>query len=638
MRIILSLTLYQNAVISKTAENLCRSDLTFAFRVTACHTGGILKDMNIEGLAVHSLANELDHQLAGGRIMKIFQPTRFLFMFKIRLPENEITLAISMEPADPRVHTTIETRENPIEPSSLCMYLRKHLVDGRIASVTQQAGLDRVLHIQIDLREGQGRILTRTLTLELAGKNSNLILTENGVIMDALRRVGFNTSRVRQIVPGGPYIAPPTKPRLNPMESEAEEVTGAMSSLLDLSAAKALMSVVDGIGPLGVKEVLFRSGVNEKTIVRALSPEQWKKISLELRLFVEPMKTFPTTAFVAMDSVRRLIAVANFEPRHLAAPILEHFSSLNAAISFAASLSAAPKTTLQNDTIRRVNSELDKLERKLELLKHEWSESQNADLFRRQADLLMANLQLLTPSLKQICVFDVFCESDCETGSIIQPTLEIILYPALSPMENIQRYYKKYSRAKRAQELIHIQINQCKEDIQYLEGIQLSLGELVSGQETQEIIQELAASGYIQAGRPPRSLSKPSEPRKLTLESGATIYIGRNNRQNDHVTFKLAQPRDLWFHTKDIPGSHVLLRSNGNSPLATDNEKAAMLAAWFSKARHSANVPVDFTERRHVKKPSGAKPGFVIYEKQKTVWVTTDATTIAELLLEKISR
>lgn len=594
--------------------------------------------MNIEGLAVHSLANELDHQLTGGRIMKIFQPTRFLFMIKIRLPEKEITLAISMDPTDPRVHTTTESRENPIEPTSLCMYMRKHLIDGRIASVTQQTGLDRVLHIQIDLREGQGRILTRTLTLELAGKNSNLILTENGVIMDALRRVGFNTSRVRQIVPGGPYIPPPAKPRLDPLEIEAEEIIETMARLADLTVGKALMSVVDGIGPLGVKEVLHRAGINEKDFAGSLSLEQLEKMSTELRLFVEPMRRVPCPAFVAMDSVRRLIAIANFEPRHLAAPVLQQFSSLNEAISFSASLSAAPKTTLQNDITRRVRTELDKLERKLELLKHEWSESQNADLFRRQADLLMASLQLLTPSLKQILVPDVFHESDGGTDSDLQPTVEISLDPALSPMENIQRYYKKYSRAKRAQELIHIQINQCREDIQYLEGIQLFLGELVSGQEIQEIIQELATGGYIPAGRPPRSLSKPSEPRKVLLESGAIVYIGRNNRQNDHVTFKLGQPRDLWFHTKDIPGSHVLLRSNGNAPLAADNEKAALLAAWFSKARHSANVPVDFTERRHVKKPSGAKQGFVIYEKQKTVWVTTDATTISDLLQEKISR
>jgi predicted ribosome quality control (RQC) complex YloA/Tae2 family protein len=283
---------------------------------------------------------------------------------------------------------------------------------------------------------------------------------------------------------------------------------------------------------------------------------------------------------------------------------------------------------------------MEKLERKLELLKHEWSESQNADSFRRQADLLMASLHLMTSGQKQIIVPDFFHEPATETETRLNAGyyVEIMLDPALSPMDNIQRYYKKYSRAKRAQELIQIQINQCTEDIHYLEGILLFLGDIVSGQEMQEIIQELATGGYLQTVRQSRSLTKPSEPRKVMLDSGAVLFIGRNNRQNDLVTFKIAQPRDLWFHTKDIPGSHVLLRSSGTAVLSGDIEKAALLAAWFSKARHSANVPVDYTERRHVKKPSGAKPGFVIYEKQKTVWVTTDANIINGFLPEKISQ
>ncbi len=591
--------------------------------------------MNIEGLAVYSLANELDQTLAGGRIIKIFQPTRFLFVIKIRLSENEISLAISMDPADPRVHTTTETRENPMEPSSLCMYLRKHLIDGRIASVTQQAGLDRVLHIQIDLREGQGRILTRTLSLELAGKNSNLILVENGIIMDALRRVGFNTSRVRQIIPGGPYFPPPANKRLNPLETDATEIVQAMLTTPELPIAKALMAVVDGIGPLGVKEIVFRAGLSEKNTPGDLTPSQRKTLSMALADFVRPMLTVPTSSFVATDSTHHLLAVANFEPRHLAAPMIKQYSSMNTAIAFSASLSAAPKTSRQNDTARRVRTELDKLERKRELLKQEWAESQNAEDFRHLADLLMASLHLLKTGQKQVLVPDAFCESATDA----ERTLEIILDPSLSPMENIQRYYKKYSRAKRAQELIKIQIDQCREDIQYLEGIQLSLADIASSLEVQEIIQELAAGGYIQrAGRPPRSLARPSEPRKVTIDTESVIFIGRNNRQNDHVTFKLAQPRDLWFHTKDIPGSHVLLRSGGAAPQPAAITKAAMLAAWFSKARHSAKVPVDFTERRYVKKPSGAKPGYVIYEKQKTLWVTTDADNIAELLQEKINR
>ena len=184
--------------------------------------------------------------------------------------------------------------------------------------------------------------------------------------------------------------------------------------------------------------------------------------------------------------------------------------------------------------------------------------------------------------------------------------------------------------------MIQNQIIQCREDHLYLESIALSLNESISRQEILEIIQELIESGYMQSAGRPRPFSKPSEPRRISLPSGSVIFIGRNNRQNDIVTFKTAQPRDLWFHTKDIPGSHVILRSSGPSPLQPDIEKAAHLAAWFSKARESANVPVDYTERRFVKKPSGAKPGFVIYERQKTLWVTPETSVVSGLLQENV--
>ncbi len=584
--------------------------------------------MNIEGLAIHSLANELNNELSGGRIMRISQPTRFLFVLRIRLTEKEIALAISIDPADPRVHFTRESRENPLEPSSLCMLLRKQLTDGRIAAVTQQAGLDRVLHFDVDLREGQGRIDTKTLTVELAGKNSNLILANNGLIVDAARRVGFNTSRVRQIVPGIPYLPPPPRNRHDPMQESPEQIVAAIAQQTELALGKALMATVEGIGPLAVSEILFRAGLDAKKPTSSLNSDDIVELTAALASLLTPMHSSPTASFVALDATNRLLAVANFEPRHLSAACLKNYESLNQAIEYASSLAAAPKTNLHQDIAKRVRTELDKLERKNLLLDNEWNESQHADVFRQQADLLMTNLHLLKQGMTAIQIADSYSAAENAAAA----TLEIALDPALSPMQNIQRYYKKYSRAKRAQELIQIQIEQCRQDILYLEGIALSLTDVITNLEVQEIIQELSESGYMPPTPRSRQNAKPSEPRKVQLASGAVILVGRNNRQNDLVTFKHAQPRDLWFHTKDIPGSHVVLRSQGASPQLADIEKAAHLAAWFSKARNSANIPVDYTERRYVKKPSGAKPGFVIYEKQKTLRMTPSETEINELL------
>ena len=589
--------------------------------------------MNIEGLSIHTLATELNQELAGGRIVKILQPTRYLFVLKVRQTDQELALLISIDPGDPRVHLTLESRENPPEPSSLCMLLRKHLLDGRIASVTQQSGLDRVLHIAVDIRGGQGKIDTKTLTVELAGKNSNLIFCFDGIILDAARRIGYNTSRIRQIVPGIAYVPPPILPRLNPLQSSPPEILAALSLLPDQPLSKSLMSTMEGIGPLGKAEILFRAGLKGTLSFDQLDEQAKNSLSDALHSFMAPYLISPTPAYVALDSSGQLLAVATFDPTHLHASSLRTYPSLNEALAFASTLSAAPRTSMHQDTVRRVKTELEKALRKLGLLTKELADSQNAAEYRQYADLLMGSLHLMTPGQHKIEVPDLYSGTADETTVSL---VEIPLDPALGPMANVQRYYKKYSRAKRAQELIQQQIIQCREDILYLESIALSLNDSISRQETLEIIQELIESGYMPATGRPRSFSKPSEPRKIALSSGSVIFVGRNNRQNDIVTFKTAQPRDLWFHTKDIPGSHVILRSAGGSPSLPDMEKAAHLAAWFSKARESANVPVDYTERRFVKKPSGAKPGFVIYEKQKTLWMTPEASIVSGLLQEDV--
>ena len=593
----------------------------------------ILNSMNIEGLSIHTLATELNQELAGGRIVKILQPTRYLFVLKIRQTDQELALLISIDPGDPRVHLTRESRENPPEPSSLCMLLRKHLLDGRIASVTQQSGLDRVLHIAVDIRGGQGKIDTKTLTVELAGKNSNLIFCFDGIILDAARRIGYNTSRIRQIVPGIAYVPPPILSRLNPLQSSPPEILAALSLLPDQPLSKSLMATMEGIGPLGKAEILFRSGLKGTLSFEQLDEQAKNSLSDALHSFMAPYLISPTPAYVALDSSGQLLAVATFDPTHLHASSLRTYPSLNEALAFASTLSAAPRTSMHQDTVRRVKTELEKALRKLGLLTNELADSQNAAEYRQYADLLMGSLHLMTPGQHKIEVPDLYSGTADETTVSL---VEIPLDPALGPMANVQRYYKKYSRAKRAQELIQQQIIQCREDILYLESIALSLNDSISRQETLEIIQELIESGYMPATGRPRSFSKPSEPRKIALSSGSVIFVGRNNRQNDIVTFKTAQPRDLWFHTKDIPGSHVILRSAGGSPSLPDMEKAAHLAAWFSKARESANVPVDYTERRFVKKPSGAKPGFVIYEKQKTLWMTPEASIVSSLLQEDV--
>jgi len=283
------------------------------------------------------------------------------------------------------------------------------------------------------------------------------------------------------------------------MQESPEQIVAAIAQQTEHALGKALMATVEGIGPLAVSEILFRAGLDAKKPTSSLTVDDLATLTAALASLLTPMHSSPTLSFVALDATNRLLAVANFEPRHLSAACLKNFASLNRAIEYASSLAAAPKTNLHQDIAKRVRTELDKLERKNLLLDNEWNESQHADVFRQQADLLMTNLHLLKQGMTAIQIADSYSAAESAAAA----TLEIALDPALSPMQNIQRYYKKYSRAKRAQELIQIQIEQCRQDILYLEGIALSLTDVITNLEVQEIIQELSESERLYAAHAP---------------------------------------------------------------------------------------------------------------------------------------
>ena len=576
---------------------------------------------------MHVLARELNLLLAGSRITRVLQPTRNIFVLQLRQPQQDYSLLVSVDPGDPRVHITTDSRENPLEPSSFCMLLRKHLIDGRVAGVFL-AGLDRVLHIPVDIRGNQNRIDTKTLTVELTGKNSNLIFSANGLIVDALRRVGYNTSRVRQILPGIPYVGPPASDRLSPLCVSPVDIIEAVRQNPAALLSKALQTHLEGVGRQTVDELMFQASIPERARIEELEPAQWHLLLVVLESFQASLQNDITETSVALTEDGKLLAVSPFPLRQFPTAKLQKFSSMSAAISFAASLAKAPKAIGHQDLIKRMRTESEKLQRKELFLKQELADSNQADIYRRNADLLMACLCDIPFGATNVTLSNLFSPDETNIISLV----EISLDPLLSPLENAQRYYKKYARAKRAQALIEEQMHQCRHELDYIEGILLQLEESATNQELLEITHELSTAGYIRTASKVRLSARPSEPRKSLSPSGAVILVGRNNRQNDTITFKMAQPRDLWFHTKDIPGSHVILKPGNPAQLEADMEKAAQLAAWFSKARTSSNVPVDYTERRHVKKPSGAKPGFVIYEKQKTLWVTPDEATVKKLV------
>lgn len=582
--------------------------------------------MNLDGLSLSPLVAELNARLAGARVDKISQPDNYTLLIWLRQPGEDVPLLISANPEYPRIHLAAAIPENPPVPSAFCMLLRKHLEDGRIAKVEQQ-GLDRVVTIHIDIRGERGRIVTKQLVLEIMGKHSNIILVQDGLITDAIKRVGYNISRFRQVLPHQPYLPPPGQARIDLTTVPAQEFVQTMrSQAIHLSLAKAIVETAMGIGPLSAKEMAWRAGLPVDMPSASLDDADAAALSEAITGIITPLsqsETEPTIVLTAAQN--KLAGIAAFRLEHLSALPATRFPTMSAAVEFAASFKSIPENPIKTVYQKLVSGELNRLRRKEQTLTTELAAAEKADTYRQNGDILMANIYAIESGAELVSLPNLYADNpEAEL-------LEIPLDPRLSALENAQRFYAKYNKLKRALDSLAIQLQECGEEIRYLESIAVSLEYAAGTREIEEIGQELVLAGYIKQ-KTKRRQDAPAAPLSATTPDGLPLLIGKNNRQNDLVTFKQSQPDDLWFHTKDIPGSHVILRCAGLEPSAAALNAAATLAAHFSKARQSANVPVDYTRRRYVKKPAGSKPGFVIYDRQKTLYVTPDEETVQQLL------
>lgn len=581
--------------------------------------------MSLDGLSFSALVAELSAKLVGGRVEKIFQPDKYTLLLWIRQVHETHKLLISATPSHPHLFISSLPPENPSTPPSFCMLLRKHLEDGRVASV-EQHDLDRIVTVDIDVRGEKGLIVTKRLIIELMGKHSNIIFVQDSIIVDAIKRVPFSISRYRQILPGKMYTLPPGQGRLNLLNTSPEIFIQTLFSSSQPLLLKALIATSMGMGPITGKEILWRAGLPDTIFLAALDENDKKELYSAFVSVIQPFLSNTLIPTVVVDTENRLMGIAAFPLEHLSNHSLTHtFATMSAAIEFSASLSPSIRhTPEQTILLKLISEEIARLSRKHTLLTQELTNALQAELYRQWGDILMTNLYAIPAEAASINLPDLYSENQ-------DTMITIDLDSRLSPTENAQAYYAKYTKQKRAQESIKIQLLQCIDEQKYLESILIALEQAETNPEINEIRQELVAGGYIKEKGKRTSLPS-ATPIKITTPEGFTILIGKNNRQNDFVTFKQAQADDLWFHTKDIPGSHVILRTNGTAPPDSVLQTAAHFAAYFSKSRNSSNVPVDFTKRRYVKKPSGSKPGFVIYDRQQTVYITPNESLVKALI------
>ena len=575
--------------------------------------------MNLEGITLKLVTDNLNRELLGSKIYRVYMPNPHAVLLLVRRSRDTSALLADLNGGSPALYIPAKLPENPETPPSFCMLLRKHLEEGRITRI-YQSDLDRIITLEIDMLGQSSKIITKKLICELTGKNSNLILTQDGVIIDSLKHIGAAQSSYRTILPGKEYVAPPPQAGLNLLTADPAEIVSTANSLPSATFAKAFVSATTGVGKATATELLAAADILPQTV--RLEPAEEHALTqciteLQQRLNGEALQ--PVYALVGRTNQVKTILTLPPLVNNSELSVRE-FGDINSAINFAMSL--APIQLPQHEQLQRlVTAEAAKLSRKLDALQEDLLHAEDAESQRMLADTIMANLYQLHKG-----------QSSAELVNIYDGnTVTIKLNPILSPSDNAQAYYKKYNKYKRAQSELRQQIEATESMLTYLSSLDASLLTATTKNEIEEIRQEMVTAGLIrEIGKKKKTALQKSQPLHLKLREGVDLYIGKNNKQNDYVTFTVGGPRDLWLHTKDIPGSHVIMKAT--SPTAEDIALAVELAAYFSKARSGSNVPVDCVERRYVKKPAGAKPGFVIFTNQRTYYATPNEERLAPFL------
>ena len=545
--------------------------------------------MAFDGLFTRAMTTELQ-QIVTGRIAKIHQPNAQEVVMHIRANGKNVKLLFSIHPSYARVHLTEHTIENPSEPPMFCTLLRKHIEGGIIHAITQ-VDCDRILLFEIHSTNEIGDATVRQLYVEIMGRHSNLLLVDptTNIIIDALKHLSPLMNRHRTIMPGQPYIAPPQQNKVNPF-------LGAGDFFNTVRTAQEITQHFAGFSQLHAQEVIVRNEFEQYVSHFAMGGEQPTYVEIGQKIYFSPNK---------LTQFENPIAYPN-----------------NSALLDRVFYARAERDRVKQqagDLERWLQNEISKLHLKSKKLTKDYERATRLDEHQLYGELLMANIYAFQKGATEVTVTNYYTNEE----------VTIPVSARKTPIENAQQYYTKYNKAKNALIMIQAQLNKTQDDIQYFEMLMQQV-EQASPTDIEEIREELAEQGYLKR----RILKKKKKnvlatPEKFISSTGIPISVGKNNKQNDALTFKIAKKSETWLHTKDIPGSHVVIHSD--APDETTLQEAAMLAGYFSKARASSAIPVDYTLIKQVKKPSGAKPGFVIYFEQKTLYVTPDETKVIAL-------
>lgn len=569
--------------------------------------------MTQDGLTLYYTVKELNEQITRCKIDKIHQPRPDTLVLSLRAPAKNLRLLISAGAFDSRLHLTDRKYENPKTPPMFCMFMRKHIGGAKITNI-EQTGLERIVTITLAAKDELGLPQDVQLVMELMGKHSNVMLIKDGVIMDCLKHVTRSISRVRCVLPGLSYQAPESS-KLNPLTISQTTLT-EMLGKRGLKAMKPyLSSILQGISGPTADEILFRympSGYSEQ-------PKEAERLSdAILNFFAET----PSPILYLRDGVPLLYAPRRFAG--IAGAQAADYTSFNKLIDdYHNRIDTLQRLSAKREKLKRlVAKQIEKHAHTLQKQQISAKQAQKAETHKARGDLITANIHRIVRGQR------ILVATDYQTGE----DMALELDTRISPAANAQKQYKRYAKLKAGFDITMRRMQETQSDITFLQSVQVSLDACETKDELNEIEYELSKAGFLPRTQTAARITKtPSIPHRFTSSDGLTIYAGKNNRQNDLLTVKTAAPEDMWLHTKDIPGSHVIITgTKGDVPDATLFE-AATIAATLSKAGQGAKVQVDYTPRKNVRKPSGAKPGMVVYEGHSSVFVTPDKALLERL-------
>lgn len=556
--------------------------------------------MALDGIFLHHVKNEIEAFAVGSRIEKIHQPSKEELVLSLRSREGAKKLLLSCKADSARIHFTSYAPENPAKPPMLCMLLRKHLTGGKITSV-EQDGLERIIKINLDATNELGDLVKFTIVTEIMGRYSNIILVnDNGIIIDSLKRIDAEKSQVRCVLPGVEYVSPPAQSKLNIFSDSIDSIKSELLSSKK-SPANSFQDAVMGVSPIVCRE--YENGVSVDRI------KYYAQNPIPVAVINEKPMDF---SFMPITQYANLVTEKRFS-------------------SFSELLDFFFYEKVRADRIRQRSGELFK---KLQNLKEravrkainrekELQDCRDKETYRIFGDLITSNQYLLQ---KGAPYYDL--ENYYEENKIVRIPADV----TLTPSQNAQKYYKEYRKKQIAESKLTDFINDARQEAVYLETVIDSLSRAETDVEITEIRNELVQTGYLKRKNIKNSKNiKMLKPLEYESEEGFRIFVGRNNIMNDRLTLKTAKNYDLWFHVKDMPGAHVIVANDGREFTDKVIREAAMLAVYNSKAKSSSNVAVDYTIIKNIKKMSGAKPGMVIYDDYKTEFVTPNTTELERI-------